>query len=239
MVLEQGEVVLCTVDRIIGTTVFVKIDSENSVEGTIITSEIAPGRIRNLRDYVVPKKKIVCKILRISDKGNIELSLRRVTQKETKEVMEQFKLEKSYEHILKSVLGESSEKIIEKIKSEAKLFDFIESAKTNPKNLEKIAGKENTKKILDILGEQKEKVSYAKKEITLTTAAPNGLEQIKKILSGAEKKGIEVKYISAGKYSLAISSNDLKKSDNELKLYAEELEKYAKENNLNFAVKDK
>ena len=79
MDLDVGEIVMCTVDRIVGTIVFVKIDGNG--EGSIILSEIAPGRIRNLRDYVVPKKRIVCKILRISG-DRIDLSLRRVTQKE-------------------------------------------------------------------------------------------------------------------------------------------------------------
>ena len=81
MELEVGDLVMCTVDRIVGTVVFVKIDGYG--EGGIIMSEIAPGRIRNLRDYVVPKKRIACKVLRIS--GNrIDLSLRRVTPKEKK-----------------------------------------------------------------------------------------------------------------------------------------------------------
>src|SRR3990167_3310904 len=115
MTLEEGDLVLCTVEKIVGTIVFVNIDGEKK-QGSIVLSEIAPGRIRNLRDYVVPKKKIVCKILRIYDKGNIELSLRRVTLKEKKEVLEQFKLEKSYESILRSVLGENAQKIIENIK---------------------------------------------------------------------------------------------------------------------------
>jgi translation initiation factor 2 alpha subunit (eIF-2alpha) len=75
MELEEGTVVLCTVTKIVGTSVFVKLDDYNK-EATIITSEIAPGRIRNLRDYVVPNKKIVCKILRIDNKGQIDLSLR-------------------------------------------------------------------------------------------------------------------------------------------------------------------
>src|SRR3989344_4876424 len=86
MELEIGENILCTVERIEGTVVFVSLD--NRKEGSIVVSEIAPGRIRNLRDYVVPKKKIVCKILRISDRGNVELSLRRVSAKERKEVMD-------------------------------------------------------------------------------------------------------------------------------------------------------
>ena len=91
MNLEEGEIVSCVVDRIVGTIVFVKISGNG--EGSIILSEIAPGRIRNLRNYVVPKKKIVCKILKIGDSGNIYLSLRRVTQKEKKEVLEQEKQE--------------------------------------------------------------------------------------------------------------------------------------------------
>jgi len=97
---EESDVVLCTVERIVGTTVFVKIEGYG--EGSIILSEIAPGRIRNIRAHVVPKKKIVCKILRIS--GNrVELSLRRVTQKERKEVLDEYKQEKSYISMLKSI----------------------------------------------------------------------------------------------------------------------------------------
>ena len=86
--LEDGEIVLCTVDRIDGAMVFVKID--NADGGSITFSEIAPGRIRNIRDNVIPKKRIVCKVLRVS-RGNYELSLRRVTPKEKKELMEQQK----------------------------------------------------------------------------------------------------------------------------------------------------
>ena len=239
--LEQGDTVLCTVDRIIGTTVFVKIDSLSSqgdVEGTIITSEIAPGRIRNLRDYVVPKKKIVCKVLRVS--GNqINLSLRRVTQKERKEVLEQAKLEKSFESILKSILKEKYEETINKINKESSVYELFESSKKNPKELEKFIEKENAKKILEIIGEEKEKKVAVKKEIALTTTNPKGLEKIKNAFENAEDKGIEVKYISAGRYSLKKESTDLKKANQELVMYIDGIEKSAKENQLNFAIKEK
>jgi len=114
MNLEEGDLVLCTVERIERTVVFVKIFlNGEEIGGSVTTSEIAPGRIRNIRDYVVPKKKIVCKVLRISQKGNIELSLRRVTPKEKKEVMDQDSQEKSYIKILKSVLGNKQKVTIE------------------------------------------------------------------------------------------------------------------------------
>ena len=121
--LEAGDIVLCTVDRIVGTVVFVKIHGEKK-EGSIILSEIAPGRIRNLRDYVVPKKKIVCKVLRISQE-RIDLSLRRVTPKEKKEMLEKEGQEKSYQSVFKSVLGSKAEEIIKKINKEKELFDFF------------------------------------------------------------------------------------------------------------------
>ena len=161
--LEVGDIVLCTVDRIVGTIVFVKIKGEG--EGSIIISEIAPGRIRNLREYVVPKKKIVCKILRISDNGNINLSLRRVTQKEKKEILEEDKQEKSYISILKRVLDEKAEQAIKEISETNNLFDFLQEAKENSKDLEKIISKEDTKKILDIIKTQKQKKNIIKKNL--------------------------------------------------------------------------
>jgi translation initiation factor 2 alpha subunit (eIF-2alpha) len=237
MELEQGDIVLCTVDRIIGTTVFVRIETpQGEIEGTIITSEIAPGRIRNLREYVVPKKKIVCKVLRIS--GNqINLSLRRVTQKEKKELLDQAKQEKSYESILRSVLKEKSDEIIKKIKTEKSIYEFIETSKENPKEMEKLLGKENSSKILEIANVQKEKKIIIKKIVNVTTTDPNGLEKIKNLFN--KPREMEIKYISAGKYSVKVISNEAKKANNELKAYTEELEKEAKENNLNIVILEK
>lgn len=234
MELEEGDIVLCTVDKIVGTTVFVNI--EGNGEGTIITSEIAPGRIRNLREYVVPKKKIVCKILKISG-DKIHLSLRRVSQKEQKEVLEQYKQEKSYRSILKSILGNKTEDIIKKIKEKTKLYDFLQEAKQNPKELEKVAGKKESEKILEIINKQKQKKAVIKKEIHLKTTASEGLELIKKLLG--KIKDVEIKYISAGKYSVKTESSDIKKADNYLKEILEELEKQAKKANMEFSVKEK
>jgi len=230
--IEEGDIVLCTVDRIVGTNVFVKI--ENNGEGCIIFSEIAPGRIRNIRNYVVPKKKIACKVLRISG-DRIDLSFRRVTLKEQKELKERYKQEKSYEKILKSVLGEEQgEKIIQEISKKDKIYDFLQDAKENPKELEKLVGRENLKKIVDILKTQKQKKAVLKKEIFLTTTEPNGIELIKNLLKRI--KGTEIKYISSGKYSLKRKSDDIKKTDTELKNTLEELEKEAKKKGVEFSI---
>ncbi len=234
MELEVGDVVLCTVDRIVGTIVFVKIEGHG--EGNIIISEIAPGRIRNLRDYVVPKKKIVCKVLRISG-DRIDLSLRRVTQKEQKEIKEQYKQEKSYVSILKSVLGEKIDNIIKEILKEEKVYEFLQEAKENSKKLEKLVGEEDSKKILKILKAQKQKKAIIKKEISLITTKPNGLGLIKNILG--KIKEAEIKYISAGKYTIKTESTDPKTADNKLKKIISEIEKKAKQQGVDFNIKEK
>ncbi|MDE1848440.1 MAG: hypothetical protein KGH55_00165 [Nanoarchaeota archaeon] len=234
MELEEGDVVLCTVERIEGTNVFVSIEGDG--EGIIMTSEIAAGRIRNLRDYVVPKKKIVCKVLRVS--GNrIDLSLRRVTQKEQKEIMEQHDSEKSYLSILRTILGDKSQEAIEKIRETGRVTEFFESAKENPEELEKIAGQESSKKILEIINSQKKKIFILKKEIILKTTKPNGLEIIKGILTGI--KGISVRYISAGHYSLTSESPDVKKADLAISAVISDIEKSAKNNSMEFSITEK
>jgi len=219
MEFEQGDVVLCTVDRILGTTVFVKID-ESDREGSIILSEIAPGRIRNLRDYAVPKKTIVCKILRISGE-NINLSLRRVTPKEKKQVLEQHKLEKSYLNILKSVLKEKTAETVNKIKKTQKLYDLLEDSKKNPTELEKIIGKENASKILKILNNQKKKKTILKKEIFFSTSSSEGIKLIRNLLG--DHKDVKIEYIKAGEYSIKKEGTNLKEMDSQIKEIIKEI----------------
>jgi translation initiation factor 2 alpha subunit (eIF-2alpha) len=231
MDLENGDVVMCTVERIVGTTVFVEI--EGGGQGSIILSEVAAGRIRNLRDYVVPKKKIVCKVIRISASGNIDLSLRRVTLKEKKEVLERMSQEKSYASVIKGIIKDGADEIIEKIQKQDSLYDFLESSKENSLALEKIAGKENAKKILDILSSQKKKKAILKKEFRLVFFETNGIEIIKELLG---KIDAEVKYLSAGKYSVKIESDNLKTADNQFKEIISDIESKAKKLGAEFKV---
>lgn len=233
--IEVGDLVLCTVEKIEGTVVFVKIhDSGKDIEASIVVSEIAPGRIRNLRDYVVPKKKVVCKVLRITS-HNIELSLRRVSQKERKEVMERDKQEKSYLSIIKTILGDKSEKMIKNISDKIRVYDLFQEARENPKKFEEFFEKKDTEKILEILNAtQKQRRAIVKKGIRLSTTNPLGIELIKEILENI--KNAEVKYISAGRYSIATESPDPKTADNYLKEVLFKIEKDAKKNDLNFQV---
>jgi len=242
--LEEGDLVLCTVDRIVGTIVFVKIHHPNeNREGSIVFSEVAPGRIRNIRNYVVPKKKIVCKVLRVKE-GQIHLSLRRVSQEERKQVMNQYKLEKSYISIIKNFIQDDkkSQEVLQKMQESEGIYDFIEKSKENPEKLERLIGQEIADKILAKIKEQKKKVSVIRKEFNLSTTQENGIEKIKSLLSEIEKQNenIKIKYLSAGRYSIkAEAEEEIKKLDQKVHNIISDLQSKAKEQDMEFSFKEK
>lgn len=235
--LEEGDVVLCTVERIQGATVFVKLNipGEEEKDGSIVFSEISSGRIRNIRDYVVPKKTIVCTVLRIKP-NNVELSLRRVTQDEEKEVREQFKQDKSSKAILKSVLKEQSKEIIKEIEKTISVAEFLQNAKQDSKKLEKLTSKADAKKIVEILNSQKQTTQTIKKMVLITSKGPEGINQIKALLG--KIKEAKIIYVSAGKYSFQTEAADKKQADKIMKDILEEISKKAKKQEISITVKE-
>lgn len=234
--LEEGRIVLCTVDRVVGTVVFVKID-DYGLEGTITFSEIAPGRIRNIRDFVFPGKKIVCKILRINPSG-IDLSLRRVKLKEMNELNEQNRREKSYVQMFKSILGGKAEKAIEKIKEkEESLVLFLEKVRENPEMLDGYLAAEDAARIKGILEDKKVKEVILSRKFSLINKGPKGIVFVKSIISEAIN-GIncEVSYIAAGKYLIKMKAADAKKADNLLEGVIKNLEVSAKKSGSVFSA---
>lgn len=234
--LKEGDIVLCTVDRIVGTSVFVRI--ENNGEGVIILSEIAPGRIRNLREHVVPNKKIVCKVMRI-DKDRIDLSLRRVSGKEKKEALDKYSAEKNSLSILKSVLKEKAENVINNIKKEnSSIYDFLQTCKTNPNSMLNLVNKEEAEKICSILQEKKEKEIEVKKEIMLSSKSPDGIEVLRYVLSPCTND-CSITYLAAGKFLLKIKSKNYKEANHRIAELTGEIEKMAKEKHATLEIREK
>ncbi|MFH0711580.1 MAG: hypothetical protein V1889_00475 [archaeon] len=153
--MEEGDLVLCKVEQVTNTITSVK--TPDGHEGTIISSEIAPGRIKLMRQYVVPNKQIVCKILKIE--GNrIHLSLRRVTSKEKKEVMQKYKQAQAINVAFKQILGEKEEQTKEKILKDFKdLSEFINKIKEDEKILSKYIPKEKQEAIKKVSEKKKKK----------------------------------------------------------------------------------
>ncbi|MDP4039025.1 MAG: hypothetical protein Q8P57_00370 [Candidatus Pacearchaeota archaeon] len=237
MKLEENQVVLCTVKKIERTTVSLEIEGLQDSEATMIFSEVAAGRIRNIRDYIVPNKKIVCKILRIKG-SNIELSLRRVTAKERDEVLERHKKEKTLNSILKPVLKEKTPEVLKKIKEHYELSDFLDEARENPEIIEKFVPKSFFPALIKILSEKKEKDKSVKKTIILKSLSESGIKDIKKILS-TKDENTQIHYLGSSKFEIKTTAKDYKTANHSLDNLINYIKENAKKLHMQMEIKEK
>lgn len=225
---EESELVLCTVTRIQFNSVFVNLD-EYEKSGMLHISEISPGRIRNIRDYVKEGKKIVCVVLRVhEDKGHIDLSLRRVNKNQHREKMEQMKKEFKSEKIVEMVAKENKmkpeelhEKIMNKIEYRY-LSDFFEEVVAGNEKLESLKLDKKMKDQLEELVFQRIKLPTVelRGKYSIALYEPDGVEKIKKTLLEAKKEGgekVTITYLGAGEYEIKIEADDYKSAENILK----------------------
>jgi translation initiation factor 2 subunit 1 len=226
---EENELVICTVTKVQFHSVFVNVDEYQKV-GMIHISEVSPGRIRNIRDFVKEGKVVVCKVLRINkEKGQIDLSLRRVTelQKRNKinEMKQQQKAEKIIEFVAKKfnmTPDELHQKIADKaLRKYPSIFSYFEEVVKENSSFDDL---DIDKKIAaDLLDAVKQRIKPSEIEIEgellLTSYAPKGVEIIKNALKSA--KGVDdkisLRYSGAGKYHITVKATDYKDAEMILK----------------------
>ena len=232
--MNEGDLILCTVERITPTVVFVKLPDGS--EGTIISSEIAPGRIKNMRAHVVPKKKVICKVLKISG-DHPHLSLRRVTARERKESLQEFKQEQTMEASFKQILKQDAEKIrVDIVQDFTSLQKFVEAAREDNTILEKYiqkSGQEQLKKIL----QKKRKAVELNQIIKLKCLEDDGINKIRDTLNLTGEE-ISITYISAGKFKLKLIAEDFKIGKKKMQEITEKIEENAKRNSCEIQISE-
>lgn len=228
---EEDEIVICTVKRILPHSVFVSLDEYKNTEGMIHISEVSPGRIRNLRDFVKEGKTIVCKILNIRrEKNHIDLSLRRVPltvrRKKEEEYKQELKAEKLLEQFAKShkttledIYKGFGSQIMEKYSSLTSFFNQVLSNNIDlPKEI-----KIEKRLAEDLVEKIKEKIKLPEAQleanIKLTSKDSAGIEKIKEIfkktnaLATKNKYKIKMTYLSAPRYNLQVTSSNFKNAE--------------------------
>ncbi len=237
---EEGEIVLCTVKKILYHSVFATIDEHETLEGMLHISEVSPGRIRNIRDYVKEGKQIVCKILRVDrEKGHIDLSLRRVNNSQRINKLKEVKLEQKSEKILE-LIGKELDKDLKQMYKDLgyKLIEEYGSLNTSFENFaldpELINNLKLTKKFSDVLKKIiEEKIKSPEVEVKelmeITSDKPNGIEIIRKLLTKLQKGEIKISYIGSPNYKVSIKASDYKTAEGLMQQLNEDAEKIAEE----------
>ena len=238
----RGELVIGTVTRVNPYSAFISLEEYPGKEGMIHISEVAGKWVRDIREFVKAGKKIVTLVMYVDpEKSHITLSLKRVKHYDSEEKMREYKrnikAEKMFELVakkLKMTPEQAQEKIgnnLQEIFGEIfKAFQL--SLTTEGYDLFKRKGipEEWAKVIKEVAQQEMElKEVEIKGVIEIKCFKPDGIEIIKKILNDAkENHKINIKYISAPRYSLSFKTKDAKLGERKLKEAADDIIKNVK-----------
>jgi|TARA_Y100000294_G_scaffold125461_1_gene116879 translation initiation factor 2 subunit 1 len=240
---EEDELVMCTITKVQFHSVFAQLD-EYSKSGMIHISEVSPGRIRNIRDFVKEGKKVVCKVLRMDrERGHIDLSLRRVTETQKRSKVDEIKQEQKAEKILEFVakdLNIDGKKLFENVTSRIlkkydSLYEFFQTVRADSSAIKDAALESKIEKKLEeaIKTRIKEVGVKIEGKLKLTSFASDGVDIIKEALKKAEQTGkenISIKYLGAGSYNVVINAKDYKEAEKLLKETSEKAIEHIEKN---------
>ncbi len=214
-----GQLVLCTVKKISQFAAWCVLDEYNGAEGMIHVSEVAGKWIHDIKKYVKMEKQYVAKVIRVEN-GSINLSLKRVSKSQERSKWNEFRQEQRAEGILKIIakelkidLNEAYEKIGYPLKEQfGDLYSGFEEIKKTPEIMEELNIPQKMREGLLKIIEKSfiDKEFTLKAELELSSYESDGVVKIKKVLTDLEKEGIDVSYVSAPKYRLAIKSKSPK-----------------------------
>lgn len=226
---EENEIVLCQVTKIFPNSVFVDLLEYNQ-SGMIHISEVSPGRIRNLREFVSVDRQIVCKVLRIDQqKGHIDLSLRRVNSTDRQEKLEDIKQELKAEQLVKN-LAKKLQRPVEQIYQELKgpilkkypyFYLCFKDVATGKANLLETGVSQQLADELSVMIMEKfrpPKFIFSG-EIHLQTYHADGVERIRNILARISQVAstISLRYLGGGRYKYDLEAPDYKPAEKYLK----------------------
>lgn len=225
---DESEIVLCTVTKVQYHSVFVNLD-EYGKQGMLHISEIAPGRIRNIRDYVKEGKVIICTVLRIDhERGHIDVSLRRVTDMQRKHKLDMMKQEQKAEKIIEMVAHElkmDKKKVYTDIALPIlQKYDLLHPCFSDVVNkgvlVKDIGVPKQYQEALEraIHLRIKPPEVFLKGKFSILSYDGNGIEIIKQAFQQAlTKKNVALKYLGGGKYGVTIKHEDYKSGEKLLK----------------------
>jgi translation initiation factor 2 subunit 1 len=226
---EVGDLVIATIETVTDYGAYAKLDEYNK-RGLLHVSEISSSWIRNIHDFVREGQKVVLKVLRVdTEKGHIDLSLRRVTKRERIEKILIWKKDRKAEALLREVaekVGLSNEEAYEKagalVEEKYGLYEGFEKAvKEGAEVLTRIGVPEDLAKAFAEVAEERIHVKMVKVKGTIEVRCmkPNGVKIIKDSFLNAKKaektKDADVRFyvIAAPKYSIEVSAENYKRAE--------------------------
>lgn len=221
---------ICKISKINPHSAFAYLD-EYGIEGMIHISEVSSGWVRDIRLFVKSGQTAVAKVIRV-DGDHISLSLKRVDRKQENNKIKEYRLNQRAEKMLQ-LAAEALKKTLDMAYEEVgfalqesfgSLYEGFKVSISNPHALRDKGIPEKWVEQIKSIAEKSivQKEFEFRARLHIKTYKEGGISIIKTLLAGAEKEGLEVKYIAAPEYLAKYSSMNAKKGGRE---FAEKLER--------------
>jgi translation initiation factor 2 subunit 1 len=226
---ESGDLLIATIESVMVYGAYANLDEYNK-RGFLHISEISSARIRNIRDFVREKQKMVLKVIHVNpEKGHIDLSLRRVTKRQRIEKIKAWKKERKGEALMATVaekLGLPVQDVYQKagvvLEEKYGLYESFEKVlKEGTESLTKLGIPEDVAKVFAQVAEERIHIKLVKVRgiLEIRCMKPNGVKIIKDAFLETQKSQkakdtkVDFSVIAAPRYSVEVSADNWKKAE--------------------------
>lgn len=219
--------VLVKIDKIEKYGAYCRLIEFNNIEAFIPLKEVSSGWIKNIHEFLHKGRTMVCRVIHTDpQKGTIDVSLKRVTPKDSKEKISAYNFEKRVSSLFNQAIRTTgaprqSDKMNELLISEFGTYtNFHNNMLDNTPLFEnsKIPKKLKQAYVSVIESSRKKKKYWVSYTITITDYnMANGINEIKKALAGIQKKGVSVNYLGAPKYLFTSTGSDYLEAEDNIK----------------------
>ncbi|MCS7123417.1 MAG: S1 RNA-binding domain-containing protein [Candidatus Aenigmarchaeota archaeon] len=245
---EENELVVAKIYETSNIVAWCNLLEYPNFKGLIHISEAVGKWIYDINEVVKINDIVVAKVIKVEEKDNtVHLSLKRVSEIEKKEKMNEFRKEETAEKILERIakkMNKNLDQAYEEVgfllqKKFGYLFLAFDEIRQKENTLEKLKIDEEWKKtILEALKERYgEKITEIKYELNISSIEKNGINLITEILKELQNKNYKIIYLSAPRYLLKLSTKNPKDEERKIIKELENIKKIAENKKINFDFK--
>ena len=224
-----GDLVVAKISRVAQFGAYCKLIEYNNLDSYIPIREVSSGWIKNIHEFIHNGQTVICRVIFIDKiKGTIDISIKKVNNKQSKDKMDSYNLEKRLTAIYYQALKEAKITTEEEKEATTKIIlsvfpsftEFMKNANNGTEGFNKLKIPKKLKdSIINIIeSNKKEKIYKVVYNLTMSTYnTADGIIQIKEALLKIIKNGIAVEYVSAPKYRLLAEAGDYIEAEKKIK----------------------
>lgn len=228
---EVGYIVIATVLKVESYGAYVRLDEYGGKEGLLHISEISSRWVRNLRNHVRQNQKVVLQVMRTDPaKGQVDLSLRRVSRDDKRKKLEEWKKARKAETLLSQAASQLGVELLALYETDGSklvehygsLYGGLEAASKNGlEALAKVGVTGETAEVLNLISKDKIIISQVTIQglIKMTSLGNEGVEDIRMafidagVVAEEHDATINITTKGAPKYRIDLMADDYKTAE--------------------------